>query len=245
MGGPIIKDKLFFFANIENYDQSYPSTYYPGYATQGITAATAKNILDRYTAVTGLNDNYGSRDVAQKSLGILARIDWNIDKNNKFALRYQHSNSSKDNYSNSSSSYTFANSSYVMKDNTNSFVAELNSRLSNSLSNELRASMTTVRDKREVPYQGPTIYMGSDASNDNVSVNLGTEYSSGANRLNTNTYTFEDNLSWSKGAHTFTFGTHNEIFHFENVFTQYNNGEWYYTSMTNYLADHVRPRPVR
>jgi len=239
LGGPIIKDKLFFFANIENYDQSYPSTYYPGYATQGITAATAKNILDRYTAVTGLNDNYGSRDVAQKSLGILARIDWNIDKNNKFALRYQHSNSSKDNYSNSSSSYTFANSSYVMKDNTNSFVAELNSRLSNSLSNELRASMTTVRDKREVPYQGPTIYMGSDASNDNVSVNLGTEYSSGANRLNTNTYTFEDNLSWSKGAHTFTFGTHNEIFHFENVFTQYNNGEWYYTSMTNYLADHA------
>jgi len=237
LGGPIIKDKLFFFASVENYDQSYPSTYYPGYATKGISEATAKSILDRYTAITGLSDSYGSRNVGQKSLGILARIDWNIDKNNKFAFRYQHNNSLKDVYSNSSSSFTFDNSGYTMKNNTNSFVAELNSRLSNSVSNEFRGSLTTVRDNREVPYQGPTIYIASNASNDNATISLGTDYSSGANSLNTNVYTIEDNLSWYKGAHTFTLGTHNEIFHFENLFVQYNNGEWYYNSLTNFLAD--------
>lgn len=237
LGGPIIKDKLFFFANVENFDESYPSTYYAGYSSKGMQDSTARKILDHYTKITGLTDSYGARDVAQKSLGLLARIDWNIDNNNKFALRYQLNNSSKDVYSNSSSSFTYNNSGYKMKDETNSLVAELNSHISNSLYNEFRASLTAVRDHRDVAYQGPTIYIASDASNDNVTVSLGTDYSSGANKMNSNTYTFEDNISWYKGAHTFTFGTHNEIFHFENQFVQYNNGEWYYTSATNFLND--------
>jgi hypothetical protein len=237
LGGPIIKDKVFFFFNVESFDQSYPSTYYPGYSSLGMTAATATKILNQYESITGLSDSYNQRNVGQTSLGILARIDWNIDKDNKFAFRYQHNNSSEDIYSNSSSSFTFDNSGYTMKDNTNSFVTELNSHISNALYNELRGSLTTVRDSREVPYQGPTVYIASDASNNNATVSLGTDYSSGANKMNSNTYTIEDNISWYKGAHTFTFGTHNEIFHFENLFVQYNNGEWYYSSLTNFLAN--------
>jgi len=237
LGGPIIKDKLFFFANVENYDQSYPETYYPGCNSTYLSTALAQQVLTRYNSLTGLSDSFGSRNIAQKSLGILARIDWNIDNNNKFDFRYQHNNSSEDVYGVGSSSYVFGNSGYTMKDNTNSYVAELNSHLSNELYNEFRGSLTTVRDKRVVPYQGPTVYIKSAADDDYVNISLGTDYSSGANMMNSNTYTLEDNLSWYKGAHTFTFGTHNEFFHFENEFVQYNNGEWYYTSLTNFLND--------
>lgn len=245
LGGPIVKNKLFFFASVEKSSESYPSRYYPGsnYTANkaGVTfnETIAKQVLDRYNTITGLNlDSYGSRDVAQDQLGIMARLDWNINANNKFALRYQHNNSSSDNYSSGSGTYYFSNSGYQMKNNTNSFVAELNSHISNSLYNEARASIAIVRDKRVVPYQGPLVWIKSSDDTGSVGVNLGTEYSSGANHLNQNIYTFEDNLSWYLGAHTLTFGTHNEIFHMENEFVQANTGEWVFNSLADFLADH-------
>ena len=239
LGGPILKDKLFFFGNIESLNETYPSSYYPGYIAGGLTPATAKTVADKYNSLTGISESYGSHDVNQKSLGILARIDWNINNNNKFAFRYQHNNSSSDQYSPSKTTYYFENSGYTMKNNTNSFVAELNSHLSNSLYNELRGSLAIVRDNREVPYQGPNIYIKSAADNNYVGINIGTEYSSGANKLNQNIYTLEDNLSWYLGAHTLTFGTHNEIFHMENLFIQANNGQWTYNSVNDFLNDNA------
>lgn len=244
LGGPIIKNKLFFFGNVEKIGESYPSRYYPGSANYTANKAgvtfnedIANQILNRYKAVTDITDTYGARNVDQSTLGILARLDWNIDYNNKFSFRYQHNNSSSDNYSAGSSTYYFNNSGYTMKNNTNTFVAELNSHISNALYNEFRASMAFVRDHREVPYQGPTIWIQSADDTGSVAINLGTEYSSGANKLNQNIYTFEDNLSWYLGNHTLTFGTHNEIFHMENEFVQANNGEWVYSSLSNFLND--------
>lgn len=244
LGGPIVKDKLFFFANLESIGQSYPSRYYPGSANykankSGVTfnEGIAKQVLDKYKSITGFDDVYNSRDVDQNQLGLLARIDWNINTNNKFALRYQYNNSSADSYSSGSSTYYYNNSGYTMKNKTNSFVAELNSHISNTLYNEARVSLTLVRDHRVVPYQAPLVWIKGADDMGSVAVNLGTEYSSGANRLNQNIYSFEDNMSLFLGSHTLTFGTHNEVFHIENLYVQANNGEWVYNSLADFLKD--------
>src|SRR5574344_880125 len=118
-GAPIIKNKLFFFGSVEKVSESYPSRYYPGsdnYASK-LTTTMADQILARYKSLTGLTDTYGARDVNQDQLGILARIDWNINSNNKFSCRYQHNNSSSDAYSSGSGSFYFNNSSYIIKNN--------------------------------------------------------------------------------------------------------------------------------
>ncbi|MDD4592396.1 MAG: TonB-dependent receptor, partial [Parabacteroides sp.] len=239
LGGPIIKNKLFFFGNVEKISETYPSRYYPGSSNyaNSLTPAIADQILARYQQATGIKDIYGARDIDQSSLGILARVDWNIDSNNKLAIRYQHNNSSSDNYNSGSSTYYFNNSAYTMKNNTNSFVAELNSHISNVLYNEFRGSMTFVRDHREIPYEAPSIQIKSSSETGNIGVYLGTEYSSGANRLNQNIYSLEDNFSLYQGNHTITFGTHNEIFHMENLFIQGNNGRWIYNNLSAFLND--------
>lgn len=239
LSGPIIKDKLFFFANVENRKESYPSRFYAGYDAKGFTVDMAKTIADKYEQYTGIREGYGPRDVDQKAFSFLGRIDWNIDQHNKLAFRYQLNNSYDDIYSPANMTYFFNNSGYRMKNKTNSFVAEWNSHLNNALYNEFRASLTTVRDQREVAYQGPNVKInGSDNSGtNNTTVNIGTEYSSGANALDQDIYTFEDNLSWYKGNHTFTFGTHNEIFRMKNLFIQAVTGSWEFGSMDAFLND--------
>ncbi|MBM6758441.1 TonB-dependent receptor [Bacteroides mediterraneensis] len=240
LGGAIVKDKLFYFVSAEAKKESYPSSVYPGYTDSYITNDVAKQIADQYAALTGIQEGYGQPDIENKSFGLLARIDWNINQNHKLALRYQHNNSYDDNYSLGSTTYTFNNSGYRMNNKTNSIVAELNSHLGQNLYNELRASASFIRDHRNVGYQGPTVQIknvkGADGKT-GVTVNIGTEYSSGANYLDQDIYTVEDNLSWYLGNHTLTFGTHNEIYRMKNLFIQAVNGSWYYNSLDLFLQD--------
>lgn len=238
LGGAIIKDKLFYFVSAEGKKEKYPSSYYAGYSANYITTAQAKQIADRYYELTGIQEGYGQHDVENKSFGLLARVDWNINDKNHLAVRFQHNNASADNYSPSSSTYYFTNSSYVFKNKTNSIVAELNSHISDALYNEFRASATIVRDHREVPYNAPCVQINKvEVNGANYVANIGTEYSSGANELDQDVYSFEDNLSWYKGRHTVTFGTHNEFYKIRNLFLQGAYGSWYYNSIDDFVAD--------
>lgn len=240
LGGAIVKDKLFYFVSAEGKKESYPSSIYPGYTSEYLTADVASQIANKYKELTGFEEGYSQRNVDQKSFGLLARIDWNINQDHKLAIRYQHNNSYDDNYGPSAYSYTFNNSSYRMNNKTNSIVAELNSHLGENLYNELRASASFIRDHRDVGYQGPTVQISNILGGDgqtNITANMGTEYSSGANLLDQDIYTFEDNLSWYLGDHTLTFGTHNEIYRIKNLFIQAVNGSWYYDSLEDFMND--------
>lgn len=240
LGGAIVKDKLFYFVSAEAKKESYPSSVYPGYTDSYITNDVAKQIADQYAKLTGIQEGYGQPNIDNKSFGLLARIDWNINQNHKLALRYQHNNSYDDNYGVDSKTYMFTNSGYRMNNKTNSIVAELTSHLGQNLYNEFRASASFIRNHRDVAYQGPTVQIKNVRGYDqktNITVNIGTEYSSGANYLDQDIYTFEDNLSWYLGNHTLTFGTHNEIYRMKNLFIQAVNGSWYYNSLNEFLAD--------
>lgn len=240
LGGAIIKNKLFYFVSAEGKKNSYPSSTYPGYTTNYITSTTAKQIADQYKKLTGIEETYGERDIEQKSFGLLARVDWNISEKHKLAVRYQHNNSYKDVYGANSTTYYFGNSGYRMNNKMNSVVAELNSRLGDNLYNELRASGTFVRDFRDTEYAGPCVQISNVTGGDGetkITANIGTEFSSGANKLNQDVYSFEDNLSWYLGNHTLTFGTHNEIYKISNLFIQASEGAWYYNSLDHFLQD--------
>ncbi len=105
-------------------------------------------------------------------------------------VRYQFAKADKDQYGSGAKTYYFNNSSYKQANKTNTIVAELNSRFSDKISNTFRATAVFVRDRRTTPYQGANIYI-----QDNYTINMGTEYSSGANSMSSDNYTIEDNLS--------------------------------------------------
>ena len=254
-GGPIIKNKLFLFVSGEYYKKEVPNIYTPangsydlialssnvtldGVTYEHFTPELAQKVIEKYESTYGVSntgESIGEHKVNDRSINLLSRLDWNINKANKLMFRYQYADAYADKYSSNDKTYYFNNSSYKQSNNTNTFVGELNSRLSDNLSNMLRASAVLVRDKRDYPYQGATVYIA-----DNVKVDLGTEYSSGANSMNSDTYTITDNLSWYLGNHELTFGTHNEIYSFNNLFIQYAFGGYTYNSFKDFFDGKIK-----
>lgn len=233
-GGPIVKDKLFFFTSLEYKKNSYPQTLYPGAEGYFLDAATAQAIIDRYAAVTGIHDSFARPNIDREGTSLLGRLDWNINDKNHFTLRYQGNLSYDDNLSVSRYTYTFNKSGYKMRNRTHSFVAELTSRISDKVYNEVRAGLTMVRDNRDIAYKAPLIYITGGQK-----INLGPEYSSGVNFLDQDIYTVEDNLSIYSGTHTFTLGLHNEYYNMKNAFIQAAYGEFVYNNVNSFLNDEV------
>lgn len=256
IGGPIIKNKLFLFVSGEYFGKSYPNVYSPdndSYMNEDqklskpvtigdktyeyLTSELAAEMIKHYEAtygehIDGFSESFDPHQVNSRSLNALARLDWNINSNNKLMFRYQFADSYSDKYSSGYKTYYFNNSGYKMKNRTNTLVLELNSRISENVSNEFRATGVFVRDKRDIAYKGANMYI-----QDKITVDLGTEYSSGANGMNSDNYTISDNLSIYLGDHNITIGTHNEIFKFSNIFLQYAYGGYTYKSVADFFAN--------
>ena len=256
VGAPIVKDKLFIFASAEYYKASSPNVYSPEngsyenielneevilpggtslgkYFNEDMAEAMIRHYEENY-GISGTGESFSQHQVTDRAVNAMARIDWNISDAHKFMLRYQFMDAYADQYDSGSYEYTFNNSSYRQSNRTNTLVAELNSRITDEVFNEFRATAVFVRDKRSVAYGGANIYIS-----DNITVNLGTDYSSGANAMHSDTYTITDNVSIYKGNHTITAGTHNEIFRFYNVFLQGAYGSYGFTSINDFFNNDI------
>ena len=113
-GGPIIKDKLFFFTSLEYKKNSYPSTYYAGAPGYFMNTQTAQQLVDIYKNITGIEESFERRNINQEGTSLLGRLDWNINNKNHFTLRYQGNFSYADKFGNGKQSFFFNNSSYSL-----------------------------------------------------------------------------------------------------------------------------------
>ncbi len=238
LGGPIIKNKLFFFANYEHTNKQYPNLYGLGSSYSAVDQAQATDILKMVKNIAtkqGLdyNYNYDSKDIYTKSDKAGLKLDWNINEFNKFAIRWSMVSAEQLSGTGSRTSLNAETYSYPFKSTTHSFIAELQSRFSPAVSNEARASFVRVRDNRDIIGRTPMISI-SDVGGG--SVNLGNERNSMANYLNQDIWTVEDNLTWLRGNHTFIFGTHNEIYHFKNMFLSDLFGSYTFKGYDNFKA---------
>ena len=191
-----------------------------GNARLKVDADKATSILNAIKDLAqrqGINYNgqYDSSDSDTWSNKAGFKIDWNINDFNKFMVRWSYVNASTLNGRGGISTLNTIDHLYRFKSNTNTVTAELQSRLSPVLSNEARLSYVGVRDKRTSGAAFPSITIKNVG---NGTVNIGNEYSSMANGLDQDVRTLEDNLTWYKGNHTLTFGTHNELYSFDNLF---------------------------
>lgn len=239
LGGPIIKNKLFFFVDAERYALSKPLPYNPAEAGSGSKFdLAALEDLRQYLKSTYNYDpgDYTAINQDRKSTSVFARIDWNINEKNKLTIRHSYVGGSDDNLSRSPSSMDFANSGYTFNSVTNSSVVELTSNFSSRSSNDLRLTYNHIRDHRVTPrFPSVTIADGS------LTYYLGSEQYSAANSLGQDNFTLTDNFVLYRGDHTITLGTDNAFFNTNNEFLRAFYGSYEYQSIQDFKDNNQPP----
>lgn len=238
LGGPIIKNKLFFFANAEFQRDETPKPFdFSDYASNASTPASKADVDALRNKVS--NDygyDAGSYENTTETLDaekLFFKLDWNINNNHKFSIRHQYSNGASISPSTSSSNaIRFSNSGIDFISTTNSTTAELNSVFGSKFANQMRVVYTNVDDNRDpMGSKFPYIYIQDE------NISLGSEQYSTANRLTQKTFTFTDNFNIYAGQHNITLGMHHEYYDMFNVFIRQNYGYYRYDDLNTFMTD--------
>ncbi len=234
IGGPIIKNKAFFFLNAELQNDQTPRPFDIGQYQGSSTAADLDGLSNFLQSEYGY-DAGGYRDQMRTLQGtkIIARFDINLHKNHKLTLRHSFTKGVSTNPGGSSANtINFGNSGVFFPSVTNSSALELKSSFGNKMSNNLIIGYTHVKDDRDPVGQAFPYVRIDDGSG---SIRLGSERFSTANFLEQKVFTITNNVNIYKGKHTFTVGTHLEFFDINNVFIRENFGAYRYGSLNEFM----------
>jgi hypothetical protein len=252
LGGYVIKNKLFFFVSVEQERLAQPATSFtasragkppvPGAVSQAngdSLDALRAFLISKYGYDPGPYENYNYKTNADR---VTARVDFNINSKNTFTVNYFYLKSNRNVVPSSSGSFIggrtasntgmpFFASSYVINNNFNIVIAELNTRFSSTLSNKLQVGYNRLRDFRSSP---GGIFPMVDIGNGNGSTytSFGYEPFTAFNQLNTDTWQLNDIVSLFKGKHNFTFGTQNTYNKFLNGFAPNYYGAYQFPSLS-------------
>ena len=263
LGGPIWKNKLFFFVNGEMTKQPTivnrwrASQDGVGNADQFISRTTVddlervkNHVMNKYGYDTG---SYTSFPADENNYKLLARLDWNINADHHLSLRYNYTKNrywsnpngtSMDggtrmpNYRVSMYSFSFANSMYGMDNLVHSFSANLNSRLTDNLSNEFLATFSKLDDIRatnssEFPFIDITM-TDEYGSKDNYMA-LGYELFTWNNAVHNTIWNLRDDVTWYYGNHKIMGGLSFEHQMADNQYMRNGTGYYRYNSVDDFI----------
>jgi hypothetical protein len=249
VGGPIKKDKAFFFVNFDTVDQVQPT----GWSIDGSGGQTFANgqAVDEANAFRdALISRYGfdPGDLGQNSRDtpsdrIFARFDFNINDNNQLTFRHNFVEADNDINRPGSFSYEWPSETYAFANETNSTVLQLNTVVSSTKFNEARLTFQSIEDTRAgrngIPFPWIEIenVIDFDTGVDHGEFEAGTEPFSTRNGLDQDILEITNDFTMIKGNHTITIGTHNELFTFDNLFVQNAFGSYEFRTLEDFLND--------
>lgn len=234
VGGPIIRNKLFYFANFETEQRKDAASSYEAQNSNNTgktntsrvleadLIAVSKILKDRFGYETGPYQNFTHN---QKNYKWLFKADWNISNRHSLSFTYNGLDAKKDKPAHPSAigrrgpdftTLQFRNSGYTIINRLHSFGTELKSNFSSSYANKLRVVYTIFRDTRD-PFSAPFPVINITKNGVRYIIG-GHEPFSINNRLNQDAFQVTDNFNAYYKNHTLTAGASYESFKFGNSF---------------------------
>ncbi|MDP2069872.1 MAG: carboxypeptidase regulatory-like domain-containing protein [Lutibacter sp.] len=246
-GAPIIKDKLFVFANFEKDERTdLGQTWLPKRGTNAINESRVleSDLISVQTKLRSIGYDPGAYEgfthESNSTKGIL-KLDWNINEDNRLAVIYNFLDASRELPAHptalgfrgpSSQILQFQNSGYQINNKLKSILFELNSSLADNVTNKLQIGYTHFDDFRNSMSAPMPSFRIQDGSGGNYIV-AGHEPFSVHNTLDQKVFQLTNNLNISKGDHNYTIGFSFEKFQFDNSF---NLGAYDYADGRGYVG---------
>jgi len=265
LGGPIIKNKLFFFVNFEqsqiptevnlwraSKDGVADPDHYISRVTEADMEAVKKHLMDNYGYDAGSYTDYPAQESNTK---MLARLDWNITDNHHLAVRYNYTLNQAWKPTNGSSGnmvrratasrlsqygMAFANSIYSQDNIVHSFAFDLNSRITNNLSNQLLVTVSKLDDMRGSPsekFPFIDILHAGDYAQGKITpyISAGYELFTWNNGVHNTVINAKDDITYFTGNHKITAGISYEYQMADNSYMRNGTGYYRYASLDDFL----------
>ncbi len=259
LGGPIVKNKLFFFVNFEYVKTPTIANRWRG-SEDGV--ADANNYISR-TKLSDLQkvsdfvkQKYGydtgswtSFPADESNMKLLARIDWNINEKNHLAVRYNYTlnkgwnapnGTSMDGgtrasgYRTSQYSMSYANSMYAVDNLVHSVSVDLNSRINDKISNQFLATFSKLDDVRDTHSSEFPFIDILDGNGQNY-IALGYELFTWNNAVHNTVANVRDDITWYLGNHKITGGLRYEYQLADNAYMRNGSGYYRYRTLDDFL----------
>ncbi|GAA6168100.1 carboxypeptidase regulatory-like domain-containing protein [Sessilibacter corallicola] len=240
IGGPIIKDKLFFFASYEKlegadtFDRG-PSDSNTAEPVPDFTQADFDRIRQISQDVYGYDPGGIPTSFDNEDEKILAKIDWNISDSQRLALTYNYIDGFETRESDGDfDEFEFANHLYEDGAELTSYSAQLFSTWTENFTTEIKIGFTDLDNRQDsldggefgevqIDVGDSTIYLGSDDSRQ-------------ANDLNYENLNFKIAGTYYAGNHTFSGGFEYQDLEVFNLFVQEAIGEYRFSSIDDFEA---------
>lgn len=269
LGGPIIRDTLFFFLSYEKFESQFSLNEGPvdaGFAnpipriTTGAVETFRAAAQSRYGYDTG---SFVSLAPPVEDEKYLAKIDWNINQDHRLAVTFQETTGQSFNGSTSSAfinggstsqpRLALESSQYLKDERLTTWNGQLNSRWTDAFSTELRVGYKET-ETTQLPVGGLSVGQVTVGVSDLPGVQAGTgtpQIQFGADNFRHDNYLYSEvsnaeligRYSW--GSHDFMAGIRLERRDFTNVFVSQSLGQWTFASYADFLAGNASGLIIR
>jgi hypothetical protein len=234
VGGPLLHDKLFYFANYDGQRQAVPVIIGTDLRTSpqflALTAAQQATVISKIQSISGVPYDTGlNYNQTFNQNTYLVKFDANLGSSNHWSLR--------DNYlkftnANSQGTTVLGLNQTQEIDKFNQAVVEGDTVFTSNLFNQFIGQVG--RDQRPVT----SLFGGTETA---INFGVGTQFI-GANDITPNTadekkYQFKDTLQYVYGAHNLKGGVELLHRHLFDSFPRFANGLYNYGSLINYVND--------
>ena len=248
LGGPIVKDTLFFFLSYEEGKNKAPGSVYgpEGSGATNIVRDLTQAQVDQISAIAaGYGIDAGSTQASNVDLSTkrgLAKIDWNINDSHRLSFRASRTEEDEPIITNSRSDLLRLSSNYYLVNKRNtSYALSVYDDWTDTFSTEASFGYNNFQQLRG-PLNGkfaPDVTVRTAGSGSSA-VEFGTELSSQANQLGVKTYNGYFAGNWFLGEHTIKAGVDVQRDEYYNLFLQRFNGAYEFDTIADFASGRYR-----